>query len=170
MAEEKKDYSDILFGYLLTPAYGFFGMDDGGFSVAIYPDGRLVHKTYVFDRREKTRTEYLLPDEVIEQIAVVLEEYAPEIADFDEHVSNGSLDGYGNFFVFNGKHIISWNIELNDEEEVRKKNPEYYHEYLSVMQQENTMLFIFYEVIEILEKIRIKLNLHEVEIPEEYML
>lgn len=121
MAEEKKDYSDMLFGYLLTPAYGFFGMDDGGFSVAIYPDGRLVHKIYVFDRREKTRTEYLLPDEVIEQMAAVMEEYTPEIADFDEHISNGSLDGYGNFFVFGGKHVISWNIELNDEDEVRKK-------------------------------------------------
>ena len=64
-----------------------------------------------------------------------MEEYASEIADFEEHVSNGSLDGYGNFFVFNGKHIISWNIELNDEEEVRKKNPEYYHEYRHVMQR-----------------------------------
>lgn len=170
MAEEKKNYSDILFGYLLTPSYGFFGMSDGGFSVAIYPDGRLVYKTYVFDRREKTRTEYLLPDEVIEQITAVMEEYAPEIADFDEHISNGSLDGDGNFFVFGGKHVISWNIELNDEEEVRKKNPEYYHEYLPVMQQENTMLFIFYEIIEILEKVGIKLNLHEAEIPDEYML
>ena len=38
------------------------------------------------------------------------------------------------------------------------------------MQQENTMLFIFYEIIEILEKVGIKLNLHEVEIPDEYML
>lgn len=170
MAEEMKDYSQILFGYLLTPSYGFFGIDDGGFSVAIYPDARLVHKTYVFSQREKTRTEYLLPDEVIYQIRAIMEDYTPEIAVFDEHVSNGSLDGYGNFFVLNGKHIISWNIELNDEEEVRKKNPDYYHEYLPVMQQENTMLFIFYEVIEILEKIGIKLNLHEVEIPEEYML
>ena len=170
MAEEKIAYSDILFGYLLTPAYGFFGMDDGGFSAAIHPDGLLVHKTYVFDQCEKTRTEYLLSDEVIEQITAVMEEYASEIADFDEHVSNGSLDGYGNFFVFNGKHIISWNIELNDEEEVLKKNPEYYHEYRHVMQQENTMLFIFYEVIEILEKVGIKLNLHEVEIQEECML
>ncbi|WP_455191150.1 hypothetical protein [Eubacterium ramulus] len=51
-----------------------------------------------------------------------------------------------------------------------EKNPECYHEYLSVMQQENTMLFIFYEIIEILEKVGIKLNLHEVEIPEEFML
>ncbi len=88
----------------------------------------------------------------------------------DEHVSNGSLDGYGNFFVFGGKHIISWNIELNNEEDVLEKNPECYHEYLSVMQQENTMLFIFYEIIEILEKVGIKLNLHEVDIPEEFML
>lgn len=170
MAEEKKDYSEILFGYLLTPSYGFFGMSDGGFSMAIYQDGRLVHKTYIFDQREKTREEYLLPDEVIEQIKAVMKEYASEIADFEEHISNGFLDGDGNFFVFGGKHVISWNIELNDEEEVRKKNPEYYREYLSVMQQENTMLFIFYEIIEILEKIGIKLNLHEVEIPEEFML
>ncbi|MGN0604839.1 MAG: hypothetical protein ACI4I2_12765 [Oscillospiraceae bacterium] len=55
MDNKKVEYKDVLFGYSCTPSYGYYGKDDGGFSIEIYPDGKLIHKTYIFDGIEKNR-------------------------------------------------------------------------------------------------------------------
>ena len=46
----KNAHSDVIFGYGEIPASGRAGKDDGGFSIAIYPDGKAIYKKYVFDQ------------------------------------------------------------------------------------------------------------------------
>ena len=120
MNNKRKNFSEIMFGYMDTPSYGCFGEDDGGFSIAIYPDGRLVYKTYIFDEIEKTIREFKINSNSVERILEVLTTYEKEIYAFDDHIDNGSCDGDGNFFIFNGKRIITWNIEYSDEDEIKK--------------------------------------------------
>lgn len=158
----KKDYSNIMFGYMNAPSYGCFGRSDGGFSVEIYSDGTLIHKMYIFSRKEKTNTMLTLPLNAIEEILSVLDENRTDIVNFEEHIDNGSLDGSSNEFIFYGKCIITWNIEYCDEEELMERNPQYYRDYLQVIRQQNKMLFIFEKICEILEKNGIKLNLYQV--------
>ena len=166
MEKKDKDYSGIIFGYMDTPSYGCFGEDDGGFSVSIYPDGRLIYKTYIFDEIEKTKTEIRLLDGIVDEIKAVLEENQNDIDGFDYHIDNCSCDGDGNFFIFNGKRIITWNIDYCDEDELKKINPDYYKEYLPVVKQQNKMIIIFAKISEILEKQGIDLKIYEVNFSE----
>lgn len=157
---------DILFGYFCVPSCGWFGEDDGGFSIAIYEDSRLIHKTYIFDCIDKTETEYKISKNSIDAIKILIRKYQNDIDTFDENLDNGSCDGEGNFFIFNGKRIITWNIEYIDENELKIINPDHYEEYLPVVRQENKLLLLFFKIIEVLEKDGIELNLYEVNFNE----
>lgn len=133
MEKEKKGCNDIVFDYMCVPSFRFFGKSDDGFSVALYSDGKLVYKAYIFDEREKDREEMNMSIETVERIKAVLSEYESEINGFQEHVNNGPLDGEGNFFVFSGKKFITWNITYNDETELKDRNPGYYRKYMTVV-------------------------------------
>lgn len=50
-------YGNVLFGYMCVPTEGLFGEDDGGFSLEVLTNGRLVYKTYIFSEIENTRIE-----------------------------------------------------------------------------------------------------------------
>ena len=157
-----RNIEKILFGYYNCPSCGYFGVDDGGFSIDIFPDGKLNYTTYIFDKKEKTRQEYMLSVKTIDKIKKVLDENKAVIESFDEHTDNGSCDGNGHFFVFYGKEFITWNIEYHDEDELRKSNQPYYNEYINVIRQENKMIIIFSKITEILEDEGMYLNLHTV--------
>ncbi len=163
MDGKKKDtVKEILFGYLCTPACGWQGKDDGGFSVAVYADGRLVHKTYIFCDIDKTTTEYKISDVSVSKIKALLEKYQADIDAFDEHLNNGSCDGEGNFFVFHGKEIITWNIRHVSVWKLRMFNRDYYKEYLPVVRQENKILLLFFAAAKILKKDGVRLSLDKV--------
>lgn len=153
---------NILFGYSCTPSYGCFGMDDGGFSVEIHSDGSLWHKTYIFDMKEKTKSEHAISEKTIKKINEILNKNSAVIKNFFEHISNGSLDGSCNRFVFLGKEIISWNVDRCDEEEVKERNPQYYNKYISVIKQENLMLDIFEQIVAVLKTEGIDLKIYSV--------
>ena len=161
MCDDKKEYKDILFGYLFIPSYGCLEEDDGGFSITVYTDGRLVYKTYIFDRIEKTKNEYKISLNSIMAIKTIIEEYQEDINSFEKSIDNGSCDGYGNFFIFAGKEFITWNIEYNDENELKENYLEYYKEYLPVVRQQNKILLIFFKITKILKKegINLKINM-----------
>ena len=161
-SKEKDDYRDILFGYSCIPSCGWVGKDDGGFSVKVYADGRMVHKTYIFDCIVKTETEYKISKDSFAAIEMLMEKYQTDIDAFDEHLDNGSCDGAGNFFILNGKQIITWNIDYTDEDELKKNNPSYYEKYLSVVKQENEILVLFSKVAEILKSNGVDLKLYKV--------
>lgn len=163
--KKEKDYKNILFGYLSTPAFGFRN-SYGGFSVAVYEDYRLIHKTYIFDCIDKTETAYKISESSVTTIKMIINKYQKDIDAFDTYLDNGSFDGVGNFFIFNGKRIITWNIKYIEENELKKINPDYYEEYLPVIKQENKILLLFFKIVEILEREGIKLNLHEVNFDE----
>ena len=162
VSEETKNCSDILFGYFNGPACGFFGMDDGGFSVDVYESGKVIYKTYIFDQTVKTETEYKISKDAVIAIRSLMEKYQTNIDSFDDNIDNGSCDGSANFFIFGGKRIITWNIEYYDENELKKKNPSYYKGYLSAIRQENQILLIFNAVTEILKSSGINLDLSKV--------
>ena len=82
MNNKENTYSDILFGYMNTPSFGEEG-DDGGFSIAIYPNGQLIYKTYIFDEIEDTRWEIELDLETVKDISKVLSFYKQEINELD---------------------------------------------------------------------------------------
>ncbi len=160
--QEKDDYKDILFGYSCVPSCGFYGEDDGGFSVAVYADGRLVHKTYIFYDIDKTTAEYKISDTSVSKIKKLMEKYQTDIDAFDEHLNNGSCDGSGNFFVFNGKQIITWNITCVGKGELWKIYRHDLNKHLSVEKQETGIIFLFVAVTKILKSDGVTLDLHEV--------
>lgn len=162
MVNEEKKHNDILFGYFTGPSYGAGGIDDGGFSVSVYNDGKVIYKTYIFCRIVKTETEYKIPEDATAAIRSLMEDHQTDIDSFDKNIDNGSCDGSGNFFTFNGKEIITWNIDYNDEDKLKKNNPGYYKAYLSVIRQENQILSIFDKAAKILEKDEISLSLSAV--------
>lgn len=157
----EKEKSKIIFGYMNTLAYGRYGEDDG-FSVFVYPDGKLVYKTYIFSEVEKTKTELKLSDDIVKEIIAVLEENERDINDFDNDIRNGSWDGGCNKFIFSGKEILTWNIEYHNEDELQKRSPDYYKRYLKVIRQQNKILILFSKLSYILEKQGIDLRIYEV--------
>lgn len=153
----KDDHRDVLFGYSNVPACGEEEKDDGGFSVAVYESGRLIYKTYIFDQIDKTEAEYKISDSSVSAIKALMKKHQKAIGAFDTHLDNGSRDGSGNFFVFNGLQIITWNIQYT--------NPLFLifcKEYLPVARQENRILLLFFAVAKILKNDGIDLNLDEV--------
>lgn len=147
---------------MYKPSYGCFSKDNGGFSIAVYDDGRLIHKTYIFDGIENTKTEYTILADSFLDIKTILRKYQTDINMFDEYIDNGSCDGTMNFLVFNGKRIIAQNILYSDEEELKKNNLDYYKKYKTVVRQENKMLLIFYKIAEILKSQGVNLKIYEV--------
>ena len=166
MNNKENNYSDILFGYMNTPFFGEDG-DDGGFSIAIYPDGKLIYKTYLFGEIEETRREFKLNLETVKDISKGFSFYKQEINELDDEIDNDSLDGCENIFIFNGKKIITRNIQYLDEDEMKEFDPEYYKEYLPVIKQQNMIIEIFAMVSVLLEIQGIDLLLHEVNFNEE---
>jgi hypothetical protein len=155
--DKKNDPQNILFGYSNVPAYGQVGEDDGGFSVAVYEDGRLTYKTYLFDEIDRTEVEYKISDGSASAIKALMKKHQKAIDTFDCHLDNGSCDGSGNFFIFNGKQVITWNICYT--------NPLFFifcKEYLPVAKQENRILSLFFAVTKILKNDGINLNLNRV--------
>lgn len=122
----------------------------------------MIYKTYIFDEIEETRREIELDLETVKDISKVLSFYKQEINELDEDIDNGSLDGYGNFFIFAGKRIITWNIQYLDEDEIKKLDQEYYEEYLPVIKQQNLIIEIFCMIAEILDTEGIDLRPYEV--------
>ena len=162
MLEENINISNILFGYMNVPSFGLFEEDYGGFSIDIYTDGKLIYKTYIFEEIEKTKTEYSLPAKIISAIKKVISDYSEYIYAFNEHTDNGSEDGEGNFFIFAGKRVITWNIDYCNENDFIKNNPEYYKKYIQAIKQENLMLIIFEKISEILKTQGIDLKINGV--------
>ena len=154
---KKDEYKNILFGYSLLPAYGWYGEDDGGFSIAVYTDGRFIYKTYIFDQIDQTETEYKLSSASVSALKALMAKHRKVIDAFDSHLSNGSRDGYGNFFVFNGKQVTTWNIcYTNPILSLFRK------EFRPVVKQENKILSIFYAASKVLKNDNIDLKLNEV--------
>lgn len=155
--DKKNEHRDILFGYSNVPACGREGKDDGGFSVAVYKDGRLIYKTYIYDQKDRTETEYKLSAGSVSAIKALMKKHQRAIDTFDSYLYNGSCDGYGNFFIFNGKQVITWNISY--------RNPLFLIFCMgcfSVARQENKILSLFFTVTEILKNDGISINLNGV--------
>lgn len=162
MGKEERDYSEIIFGYMCIPAYGFFGESDGGFSIVLYPDGKLIYKTYIFEQIEKDKKEVFISKETVERIKAVLCAHQSDIDGFREHTYNGSFDGEENLFIFSGKEFTTWNITYRGEDEREANNPGYYKKYMSVFEQQNRMLDIFTKITEILATQGILLNINKI--------
>jgi len=161
--EEKNDYKDILFGYLHTPWWGRHGKSDGGFSVDVYRDGRVIHRTYLFYQVVRTEAEYKISKDSVIAIEALLKECQTAIDALDERPFNWSFGGSGSFFIFNGKQIITWSIRYYDEAELKKNNPSYYEEFRSVVRQENAILLLFSMITKILKRDGVNLSLYEVD-------
>jgi len=152
----------ILFGYSWTPSEGMVGRYYGEFSIDISLNGILFYKTYVFPHEERFSEEIKIPENTINEIKDILRNNYSNIEMLDEYIENGSRDGMGNKFFFGGKKIITWNIDRRNEEEIMSRNPNYYERYKKVIQQENSILDIFEQIVSVLRKEGIKLELYEV--------
>lgn len=152
----------ILFGYKCTPAYGWIGESDGGFSIEIYEDGSLIHKTYLFDEEQQTFQEYQIQPITVETIKEILAENQSEIEELPPDIDNGSMDGSCNIFTFNGKEVSVYNIEYGETpEEISVYNPEYVRDCLEEITQQNRVGEIFDRVVHALKEEGINLSLYE---------
>lgn len=160
--KKKSELERILFGYSNLPACGWEGKDDGGFSVEIYEDGRLIYRTYIYDQINRTEMEYKLSYGSVSAIKTLLEKHQKVIDTFDSHLHNGSYDGCENCFIFKGVQVITWNICYI--------NPLFFFlfifcrekEYLLAAKQENRILSLFFRVTEILKNDGVDINLDAV--------
>ena len=142
--EEKID--DVIFGYKDVPSCGWFGHDDGGFGIFIYPDGELIYRRYIFDDQIKKEKTYKISLTAVKKIEDIISSYEDKLANYDDKLDNGSCDGDGNIFILLGNEYVIWNIEHHDIDDFKKNNPKKYKQYLPVMKQENMMLSIFNKV------------------------
>lgn len=155
--DERKDSGDILFGYSNVPACGDYEEEDGGFSIAVYEDGTVIHKTYLFPEITKTETAYKVTEGSVNAIKTLLKKRQKIIQAFSSHLDNGTYDGEGNYFIFNGKEVITWNIQYT--------NPLFFllrGKDLPVAKQENRLLALFFTVAKILRRDGIDLALDQV--------
>ena len=162
MTKQSRKFNNILFGYITVPSCGTFGEDDGGFSIDIYPDGKLIYKTYIFDKIEKNKIIYALSEETINAIKEILLTYSKDIYFFNEYTDNGSDDGDCNIFIFLGKRVISWNIDYYDENKLKENESKYYKKYINAIIQENIMLEIFEKISNILKIHGIILSIYQI--------
>ena len=137
---------EVLFGYKYFPSYIEAEDEDDGFSILILNDGKVVCKRYICNGKVRSISKYKVSKKTIDHIEKIITAYSEEINTFDEHIDNGSFDGYGNKFLFYDKEILTWNIEYCDEKKVQSKNPQYYNKYERVIRQENTLLLIFDQI------------------------
>lgn len=149
---EDNKFEKVLFGYSYTSAYGRRGGDYGEFSIEITSSGNLVYRKYRFGEIEIAKKNFYLSKEALNKIKAIILNYQSDIDSFETHLDNGSCDGNGNFFIFNEKEYITWNISYSDENKVKERNPKYYEKYLPVIRQENMMLIIFGKISEVLER------------------
>lgn len=155
--EHAEEVKKTLFGYSNVPACGWYGEDDGGFSIAVHEDGTVIYKTYLFDMLPQTKTVYQVTDGTVSAIKAFLQKRDKTIQAFSSHLDNGTYDGEGNYFVFNGKEIIVWNIHYT--------NPLFFMlmgNYLPAAKQENRLLSLFFKVAKILKRDGIDLSLDQV--------
>lgn len=157
-----KEIEKILFGYMQLPSYGEMAEDDGGFSIDVYEDGKVVYKTYIFDNIEKTMEVFYVSKEIISSIKKILEDNAQQIENLERNIDNGSCDGDMNEFIFKGKRVVVFNIEYSNEEFVKNQNINYYNKYLKEIRQQNFILDIFKRIQKVLNDGGIKLNLYNV--------
>lgn len=169
LSQETLDEKDVVFGYFFEISCGWTGKDYGDFSIEIYPNGKLIYKTYLFSRIEKSKTEYRVSANSVLAMKAVIKKHRADIDSFNNTLNNGTYDGSGDFFIFEGKELITWNISHTNElliriEEKRKKSDPYFSddECLAARKQENKILFIFSEIVQILKKEGISLRLGEV--------
>ena len=155
-------YDNVLFGYMCVPTEGLFGEDDGGFSLEVLTNGRLVYKTYIFSEIENTRIESQISPSALYEISMILEKHQKNIKSFKKILNNGSCDGYGNYFIFFGKQYITWNISFKNEIATKILNPIFYKRYKSVIRQENQLLRIFADIAAVLGQQGIHLKIEEV--------
>jgi len=154
----------MIFRYSCTPSCGCFGVSDGGFSIELYTDGEFVYKTYIFDYEEKQKIKLKLPINIAKEIMQELVANQSRLDSIPNRLDNGSFDGSCNWFVFFNKEIIDYNIQFNNEEEIKKYNPTYFEAYREVIIQENIILEIFDKVVKKLKLANIELTLHSVNI------
>ena len=157
-----KETKKILFGYMQSPSYGEMAEDDGGFSIDVYKDGRVVYKTYIFHGIEKITEVFYVSKKIISSIKKILEDNAHQIEDLERNIDNGSCDGDMNNFIFKGKSVLVCNIDYSNEEFVKNQNINYYNKYLKEIRQQNFILDIFIRIQKVLNDGGIKLNLYHV--------
>jgi len=158
----KNGAGDILFGYMGTPSWGWRGKSYGGFSAAVYADGRIIHKTYFWGCIVDTETERMVSKDTVAAITGLLEEHQAEIDAFDERLDNDLLlDGGIDYFIFNGKKISSFDIYFGftERERLKENNPSYYEQYRPVLDQEYKILSIFFAAAKILKSDGVNLDL-----------
>lgn len=109
--QNDENVESVLFGFLNTPSCGWEGEDTGGFSIDIYPDGRTICKSYLFDRIEIYRKELQISEESVAKITSVLKSFSRIIKRFNSNYDNGSCDGNGHFFILSGEEYTAWNID-----------------------------------------------------------
>ena len=107
-----------------TPSQRCLGDNDDGFSVAIYSDGRLVYKTYIFDEIEKTNREFKIDSNSAESILEVLSTINQTLMRLMNTQIMVLVMEMKTFFIFNGKRIIIQNIDYSNEDEINKVKPE----------------------------------------------
>ena len=153
----------MLFGYRKYPSSGYYGEDDGGYSIDIFSDGIVEIKSYIFSNQEKSCDIYTIDKKSIQNIRDIINLQQLEIDEIPNILDNGSCDGEGYSFTFKDKRIECWNIAYYDIEEVKKQNIEYFNEYQENMKYENMIIDIFSRIIKVLIPSCIKLDIQSME-------
>ena len=78
-----KETKKILFGYMQSPSYGEIAEDDGGFSIDVYKDGKVIYRTYIFDNIEKTTEVFYISKRAVKRIKNIINNNSRQINKLD---------------------------------------------------------------------------------------
>lgn len=151
---------DIIFQYKSGPSFGLIGKYCGNKSIEVLSDGSIICKSYLFNHDEPSTSETIacLP-EIASQIEKVLVKHENTLSNIPSRLSNGTLDGALDEFIFGKKKIIADNIKRTNIEEVKSRNPRYYEEYYENMIHENAIIDIYTEIIAIINNYNLNIDM-----------
>ena len=138
----------ILFEYECTPAWSGGVGSFGGRTLCVNSSGSVTYYEYVHGKPEPTLTRTFDGGiDLANTIDSIIEFHKEDIKNIPENLDNGSLDGCFDNFTFDEKQIKALNISQVDVEECKKENPEYYQDYSSNIEHENTVINLYLEIV-----------------------
>lgn len=150
---------DVVFRYKYGGVgFGCKGMP-GGTSIAVYSNGDVVKCEYDFGDDEPIERIVLTTiPELAKSVAEIIARHADKLKSIPDSLDNGTLDAPGGYFTFGKKNITAWCIQRTNRDDVRSS---YYEAYKDNIAYENTVLDIYDEIAEEINKrdVGIKLDI-----------
>ncbi len=133
---------DILFGYFT----------DSGMTTFLHTDGTLVYQTGRRFKQDDRCIKYRITPDCLRQIKELIDDRRHLLTACAAEINRNQAFAGENYFLFDGIHIIDWDLTRWYLEEDRKKHPEYYSNSVKVELTETHVRALFDEICSLIER------------------